>query len=400
MVKSSPALRAKVASFRDNLHIVGTASKYQPLSSDKDSLDGLNIHGVIADEVHAWKGRALWDVLVTALGKRRQSLLFAITTAGYDRHSVCFEQHSYSEKVLSGIIEDDTWFAWIAGLDEDDDWEDESCWVKANPALGTMVKLAELRTAASKAKESPGAMNAFLRLRLNVWTSQHTLWMPMAAWDARGSPFDPALLAGRESFAGLDLSTTTDISALVLVFPPIEGDPLWYVLPYFFIPADNISERVKRDRVPYDVWKRQEHFICTEGNVIDYDAIRVKVTDLAEIYNIREIAFDRWNATQLTTQLAGDGFETVQFGQGFNSMNAPTKRLLELVLSSELAHGGNPVLRWMASNVTVRQDPAGNLKPDKAKSTEKIDGIVALCMAIGRASVAKPAPAPAAIFFA
>ncbi|WP_348266422.1 terminase TerL endonuclease subunit [Edaphobacter sp. DSM 109919] len=400
MVKSSPALRAKIATFRDNLHIVGTASKYQPLSSDKDSLDGLNIHGVIADEVHAWKGRALWDVLVTALGKRRQSLLFAITTAGYDKHSVCFEQHGYSEKVLAGIIEDDTWFCWIAGLDDEDDWEDESNWIKANPALGTMVKIEELRTAAAKAKETPGSLNAFLRLRLNKWTSQHTLWMPMDRWDSCNAAFTPESLHGRECFAGLDLSTTTDISALVLLFPPIETDKRWYVLPHFFIPSENIEDRVKRDRVPYDVWKKQGHLITTDGNVIDYDAIRLKVNELGQLYNIRELMFDRWNATQLTTQLAGDGFETVQFGQGFTSMNAPTKRLLELVLSSELAHGGNPVLRWMASNVTVKQDPAGNLKPDKSKSTEKIDGIVALCMALGRASVATPTPIPAGIFFA
>lgn len=394
MVRQSPGLSARITIFRDSLSIADTASKFVPLASEEDSLDGLNIHGVIIDELHAHRSRKIWDVLVTAMGKRRQPLLFAITTAGHDRHSVCWEQRSYSEKVLAGIIEDDSWFCWIAGLDTGDDWEDEANWIKANPGLGETVRVEELRSQALKARESPASLNAFLRLRLNVWTTNVTAWMPLAKWDLCASPVDPAALKGRPCFAGLDLATTTDVAAVVLLFPPMNPEECWAVLPHFFLPSDSLEERVRRDRVPYDVWERQKLFHLTDGDIIDYDAIRATINALGAEYDIREIAFDRWNATQIVTQLAGDGFTMVEFGQGFQSMSAPTKRLLELVLSGDIAHGGNPVLRWMASNVTVRMDPAGNVKPDKSKSTEKIDGIVALIMALGRAMLAPPPRKP------
>jgi phage terminase large subunit-like protein len=400
MVRQSPSLRKRIKTQRNLLTIKGTASKFEPLSSDLKSLDGLNPAVCIVDELHAHPNRSIWDVLVTALGKRRQPLLFAITTAGFDRHSVCWEQHAYSEKVLDGTVQDDSWFAWIAGLDECDDWQDESLWVKANPGLGTTVQIAELRQQALKARESPSGLNSFLRLRLNIWTESHTAWMPMDRWDACNGPVDFAALQGRECFAGLDLSTTLDISALVLLFPPTEDDLLYTVLPFFFIPSENIADRVKRDRVPYDVWKRNDLLTLTDGNVIDYDAIRAKVQELGEQFNIREIAFDRWNATQVTTQLAGDGYTMVPFGQGFQSMSSPTKRLLELAISGRIAHGGNPVLRWMAGNAVVKTDPAGNIKLDKSKSTEKIDGAVALAMALSRAEAHAPETNNAGIFLA
>ncbi len=388
MVKQSPSLKSRVKNYRDSLFIAGTASKFQPLSSDEDSLDGPRPQCIIVDELHAWgpSGRKLWDVLANALGKRRSPLFFAITTAGSDRNSICWQQHEYSEKVLSGIFEDDTWFAWISGLDEGADWEDEANWIQANPCLGVTVQLAELRSVVTKAKGDPASLNGVLRLRLGVWTQSHTAWMPMDKWDACAGEVDREALKGRPCFAGLDLSTSIDTSAFVMIFPPHGEDDQWRVLPEFFLPADNVEARVKRDRVPYDVWNRQGLFNLTEGNVIDYDVIRTRIKALGNDYDIKEIAFDRWGAQQIVTQLTGDGLTMVQFGQGFASMGAPTKRLMELVLAGELAHGGNPVLRWMAGNVMVEIDPAGNIKPSKSKSREKIDGITALCMGIARAS--------------
>jgi phage terminase large subunit-like protein len=393
MVKQSPSLRSRVSNNRDCLFIKGTASKFQPLSSDEDSLDGPRPQCLIVDELHAWgsPGRKLWDVLANALGKRRSPIFFAITTAGSDRQSICWQQHEYSEKVLSGIFVDDTWFAWICGMDDGDDWEDSRNWVKANPNLGTSVRMDELQAVVTKAKGDPASLNGVLRLRLGVWTQSHTAWLPMDKWDLCNGAVDPVLLKGRPCYAGLDLSTTTDISALVLLFPPHGDDDKWRVLPNFFLPSENVEKREKKDRVPYGTWSRQGLFNLTGGNVIDYDVIREKIKALGLIYNIKEIAFDRWNAQQICTQLETDGFVMVPFGQGYVSISAPSKRLMELVLGADLATGGNPIMRWMASNTMVTLDPAGNIKPDKSKSTEKIDGIVALIMALGRASVSGPA---------
>jgi len=385
MVAKSPSISKVLKRGRDNLHSLQSNSKFEPLAYEEDSLDGLNPHGVIADEVHAWKNRLLWDVLFTAMGARRQPLLLGISTAGYDRESVFFQQHDYSIKVLKGIVEDDSWFCWITCLDEEDDWEDESTWVKANPNLGTTIRLEELRSAAAKAKASPAELNSFLRLRLNKWTSSHTAWMPMDKWELCSAPVGAEALKGRPCFGGLDLSTTTDVSAFVLLFPPCGDDRKWSVLPNLFLPEEAIEQRSKRDRVPYDQWRRQGFFNLTPGNVIDYDYIRAKVQELASQYDIREIAFDRYNSSQIVTQLMGDGFTMVPFGQGYVDMNSPVKRLMELVLTGDLAHGGNPVLRWMANNCMAATDPAGNIKLDKSKSREKIDGMVALAMALGRA---------------
>jgi phage terminase large subunit-like protein len=387
MVAKSPSISKVLKRGRDNLHSLQSNSKFEPLASEEDSLDGLNPHGIIADEVHAWKNRLLWDVLFTAMGARRQPLLLGISTAGYDRESVFFQQHDYSVKVLKGIVEDDSWFCWITCLDETDDWEDETNWIKSNPNLGTTIRIGELRSAAAKAKASPAELNSFLRLRLNKWTTSHTAWMPMDKWELCSTPVDAEALKGRPCFGGLDLSTTTDVSCFSLLFPPLGDDAKWSVLPFFFLPEDAIEQRCKRDRVPYDVWQRQGLFELTPGNIIDYSFIRAKVLEQAAKYQIQEISYDPYNATQIVTELTGDGLLMVPFRQGEVSMNAPCKRLLELVLTEDFAHGGNPVLRWMASNVMVSVGATGLLKPDKAKSREKIDGISALLNALGRAMV-------------
>jgi phage terminase large subunit-like protein len=386
MIKASPELRARVRTFKDNLSIEATNSKFEPLGADADTMDGLNPHGCIIDELHAHKTRALWDVLDTATGARRQALLFAITTAGYDRQSVCWEQHEYSQRVLSGE-QDDSFFAWLAAIDEGDDWTDESCWPKANPNLGVSCKLEEMRSKAIKAKNSPPAQNGFRRLRLNQWTEQDERWLDMEVWRKCAGPVNRKALRGKRCFGGLDLGSTGDITAFVLLFDH-EG-PRYSLLPFFWVPKDRVAERVKKDRVRYDVWIQQGLIRTTDGNTTDYDVVRRDINKLADEFSIQEIAVDRvFQGAHLCTQLAGDGLEIIAFGQGFFSMAAPTKEFDRLLQEGCLSHGAHPVLEWMAGNVTVEQDPAGNLKPSKKKSREKIDGIVGAIMAVGRAMVA------------
>jgi len=389
MAKSSPAVRREVTIFRDNIHIVDTASKFEPLGADADTLDGLNVHGALVDEVHAHKTRQVWDAIETATGSRRQPLMFAITTAGYDRESLCFQQHEYTEKILDGVIEDDTWFGVIYTLDEGekDDWENEALWVKANPNLEVSKKLDDMRRKAARAREMPSALNAFLRLELDMWTQVETKWISLEHWTACGQAVDADGLRGRTCYAGLDLSSNIDISAFLLVFPPQADGDDYQVLARFWIPEEAMIERSRRDRVPYDAWVRQGFITATPGNVIDYAWILHQIDQDAQAYDIHELAFDRWGATKIQTELMERGGEDwlIQFGQGYVSMNPPMRELERLTLEHKLAHGNNPVLTWMANNLVVRTDPAGNIKPDKAKSIEKIDGMVALVMALDRA---------------
>ena len=352
---------------------------------------------MVFDELHAQKTRQLWDVMETALGARRQPLTWAITTAGKPGESIYQDQHAYAEKVLEGVIEDDTFFPYVAQLDPADDWEDERVWIKANPNLGISVKLDNLRELAHKAKNQPSALNAFLRLRLNRPAGDFARWIPIDKWnkcvgydmtglDAK-SLLDKILptLERRRCVAAVDLSSKIDLTAYLKLFPPIEKDPRWILIPRFFMPEENIEKRVKEDRVPYDVWIREGFITKTAGNVVDYDVIKPEILADAKRYELLELAFDPWNATQIGLQLQKEGLTVSEFRQGFASMSEPTKQFLALILSGKLAHLGNPVLKWMASNVVVKIDEAGNEKPNKRKSAERIDGIVAAIMALGRA---------------
>lgn len=387
MVKSSAKLRKEVTVYKDNLHVEGTASKYEPLGADEQTLDGLNVHAALADEVHAWKDGGLWDVLETATGARRQPLMSAITTAGYDRQTICFQLHEYTERILSGLVEDDTFFGIIFTLDEGDDWEDERNWIKANPNLGVSKKLDDLRQKAARAREMPSRLNAFLRLEMNMWTQAETRWMSVENWQACGFPVNAEGLRGRVCYAGLDLSSKIDITALVHVFPPESEGDKYQVACRFWVPEDRIMERVKKDMIPYDVWVRQGWIMTTPGNVIDYEFILAQLGEDADAFDVQEVAFDRWGAAQVSTRMQDMLGEekVIEFGQGYASMSGPTKELEALVLQRMIAHGGNPVLAWMMDNVVVRTDPAGNLKPDKERSKEKIDGVVALIMGLDRA---------------
>jgi phage terminase large subunit-like protein len=389
-VEASPKLRQRLRVFRNSIVREDTHSVYRALSAEAFTKHGLNAHGVIFDELHAQPDRELNDVMATSMGARRQPLLVYITTAGHDRKSVCWEIWRYAEGVASGAIKDDTFLPQIYAAPPDADWKDEKVWAAANPNLGVSVKLDFLRTECQRAVEVPAYENTFRQLYLNQWTEQDTRWLRMDLWAQCGKP-SPVPLGGRDCFGGLDLASTFDTTALALVFPLEDGT--FFVEPHFWVPEENMRQRIKRDRVPYDQWLKSGHLHVTPGNVTDYDQVRADINALAKKYSIRQLAVDRWNATQLSTQLQGDGLEVVGFGQGYGAMSAPAKRLEALVVAGKLLHGGHPVLTWQAGNVAIQQDHAGNIKPSKQKSHERIDGIVATVMALGLSDAATARPA-------
>ena len=388
MVRMCPALsrRVKILASQKRIIYKPTNSFYQVLSAEAYSKHGFNIHGVVFDELHTQPNRKLFDVMTKGSGDARmQPLYFLITTAGTDTHSICYETHQKAKDILEGRKIDPTFYPVIYGADESEDWTDPKVWRKANPSLGITVGIDKVRAACESARQNPGEENAFRQLRLNQWVKQAVRWMPMEKWDACAFAVNEDALEGRVCYGGLDLSSTTDITAFVLVFPPTDEDDRYVVLPYFWIPEDSMDLRVRRDHVPYEVWERQGYLMTTEGNVVHYGYIEKFIERLGEKFNIREIAFDRWGAIQMVQNLEGMGFTVVPFGQGFKDMSPPTKELMKLVLEKRIAHGGHPVLRWMMDNIYIRTDPAGTIKADKERSTEKIDGAVATIMALDRA---------------
>lgn len=388
MIRQSPALskRVKILSSQKRIIYKPTNSFYQVLSAEAYSKHGFNISGVVFDELHTQPNRALFDVMTKGSGDARtQPLYFLITTAGTDTHSICYEQHQKAQDLLAGKKTDPTFYPVIYGADPDDDWTDEKVWAKANPSLGVTVPIEKVRAACNSARQNPAEENTFRQLRLNQWVKQSVRWMPMHVWNQNNTPVDLAELEGRPCYGGLDLASTTDITAFVLVFPPHGEDEKYTIAPWFWIPEDNLKLRVARDHVPYDLWHQQGFLETTEGNVVHYAHIEYHIQALGERFDVREIAFDRWGAVQMSQNLEDAGSTVVPFGQGFKDMSPLSKELMKLALEGRLAHGGHPVLSWMVDNIHVRTDPAGNIKPDKQKSTEKIDGVVATIMALDRA---------------
>lgn len=387
MIGLSPALkkRLKIVASQKRIVYRDRNSFYQVLSSEAFTKHGINPHAVLFDEIHV-ANREMFNVMTHgAADARRQPLNFLITTAGNDRNSIGFEVHQKAEDILKGRKYDSSFYPVIYGIDEDDDWTDPKVWYKANPSLGVTVTEEKMKIACESAKENPAEENIFRQLRLNQWVKQSTRWMQMDKWDECNFKVNPDELIGRECYGGLDLSSSIDITAFVLVFPPLDEDDKYIILPYFWIPEENMSLRVRRDHVPYDIWEKQGFIKTTEGNVVHYGFIESFIENLGIRYNIREIAFDRWGAVQMSQNLDGMGFTVVPFGQGYKDMSPPTKELMKLTLEKKIAHGGNPVLRWMMDNIFIKTDPAGNIKPDKEKSSEKIDGAVATIMALDRA---------------
>lgn len=359
-------------------------SVYKVISGEAKGKHGQNSHLVVVDEEHEQPDRDLVDTLRTsfASANRRQPMFLHVTTAGWDRHSICYETYQQACRVRDGVSKDSAFLPVIYEANENDDWTDEAVWWKANPNLDVSVSIDYLRRECQKAQENPSYENTFRQLHLNQWTEQAVRWIPMDKWDACGE-CDESELSGRPCYAGLDLSSTRDITALVLCFPLDDGR--FGLKSWHWVPADSAHARERQDRVPYVEWSRAGLVELTQGNVVDYARVIAKLKEIDAEYSLQGIAVDPWNATSVMTQLEGDGFNVVQFRQGYASMSGPAKELEKLVVSGRLAHNGNPVLRWMAGNVTIDRDPAGNIKPNKAKSTERIDGIVAAIMALGLA---------------
>lgn len=387
MVELTPALlkRSKIMGATKRIVNYSNAGIYQVLSADVGNKHGFSVSGLVFDEIHNQPNRNLYDVLTKGSSDARANPLhFIITTAGNDRNSIAFELHTKALDILNGRREDPTFYPVVYGLADDEDWTDEKNWYKVNPSLGYTVEIDRLRDAFREAQQNPADEVTFRWLRLNQWVSSTVAWIPDQIYALGNEAIDMESLKGRECYGGLDLSSSGDITAFVLVFPPHNGKEKYVILPFFWVPQDTIPLRVRRTSVPYDKWQAQGYLMATEGNVIHYGFIEKFIDDLGKIYNIKEIAYDRWGAVEMTQALEGMGFTVVPFGQGFSSMSPPTKRFYELLMEGKMVHGAHPVLRWMAGNVVVDTDPAGNIKVTKRRSPDKVDGIVAAIMALDR----------------
>jgi phage terminase large subunit-like protein len=383
MIRNDPVLDAACYIVDSQKRIVhrSTGSFYKALSAEAYSKHGFNASMVIYDELHAAPDRRLFDVLSTSMGARRQPLLLAISTAGYDKHSILYELYAHAKKVQERPSLDPSFLPVLYEAPPDAEWTSPKVWKACNPALGDFRSLEEMQILAARAKEIPAQENNFRRLYLNQWTEQAARWIAMPAWDACQVPVDPATLHGRRCYVGMDLSSTTDLTAIVGVCPDEDGG--FDVLAQFFVPHDRIQDRARRDRVPYDEWARAGSLTATPGPVVDYEAVRAALRTWAAQFAIQLVAFDPWNATDLVGRLEKqDGLTCVPMRQGFGSLSAPTKSLEKAILARQLRHNGHPVLRWNVSNVAVESDATGNLKPSKVASTERIDGVVALIMAV------------------
>lgn len=352
----------------------------KPLSSDYGTHDGLNPSCGIIDEFHAHKDSGMFDVIKSAFGARRQPLMFIITTAGFDKSGVCYAYRENVIKVLRGVNEDDSLFGIIYTLDDKSEWDDPKMWIKANPNLGVSLSADYLADQVKDAKNRPEAVRNVMTKNVDLWVDAERTWILDDAWQKCIGTTDPANLKGCACWGGLDLSNVSDITAYVLLFH--ENDR-FQLLPHFWIPEEKMLEKVRKENINYDKWVAEGYVTVTPGNVIDYDFVKADILRIVADYDLRTSAYDRWNSSQTIIDLQNEGMECNPFGQGYGSMSAPTKEFEKLVLTGKIEHFGNPVLRWMLASTLVKTDPAGNIKPDKEKSTQKIDGMVAAIMALG-----------------
>jgi len=390
MVRQDQRLHRKLKIVDSTKRIMAPSSAgfYRVLSSDVKTKHGINAHGVIFDELHAQPNDRLWKVLTKgSMDARSQPILFVITTAGGEDSTVWKEEHDYCEQILNGTVDNPEVLPVIYSLPLEEDWEDEENWKKANPSMGDgpehIFNIDRMRAMFIEAKEKPSEVNMFRRLRLNQCLSDATKFIDMDKWRHPGGPVDYGELKGRKCYGGLDLSSTTDLSAYWLVFPFEDGSVK--TIGWAWCPAKQLEKRAKQDNVPYDQFARDGWLIPTTtngGETIDYQAIELKVMESAAEYNIQEIMYDRYNSTYIIQNLLKEGLTMVDMGQGFVSMNAPTKYLEVLYLEKQLHHGNNPLLNWCASNLVIDMDAAGNIKPTKSKSTQRIDPMVALIEAL------------------
>lgn len=388
MVNLSPTLSGLLETYKPSIYCAELNAAFKPLSGNATGKHGLSMSGLIGDEIHEWPSGDLYTFVHQSSVARRQPIEFLISTAG-QRMGFGWETFEYCQKVQSGLVEDDETLIVIYAADPESDWTDEETWKAANPNYGVSVKPDYLRAECKRAQESPRHENDFKRYHLNIWTEQAVRWLAMDRWRklAGPTPWDRLAesLRGRRCFGGVDLSQTTDLTASVLVFPPETDDEAWAFLPRFFVPRERIATRVRTDRVPYDKWAQIGALIPTEGNVVDYDFVKEQILHDAEMFRIEKFGFDPFNALQLMIQLQGEGLPVEKVRQGFLTLSGPSKELERLLLDEAFVHGGHPILEWCASNVAIEMDAAGNIKPSKSKSTERIDGVAALVTAFALA---------------
>lgn len=366
---------------KHDITVPETASSYKPLNAEGSTLDGLNVHNGVVDELHAHKRRDLWDVLDSATGARSQPLLCAITTAGSDRAGICYELRDYTIKVLKGVIQDETWFGIIYTIDEGDLWHDPAVWRKANPNLGVSVKLDDMEAACRRAQASPSSQGNFLTKRLNVWISSDSAWMDMAAWDrCADHELTVEKVEHLPCIAALDLASKVDVAAKVRVFYEEDQDH-YYLIPTFWLPERAVEQGRNSQ---YDGWRRAGHLKVTDGEVTDYDQIEDEIRADVSTLEMREIPYDPWQATQLASHLLDEGAPMVEYRQTVQNMSEPMKTFEALVLSRKLTHNGNPMMTWMVSNVVCHRDVKDNIYPRKEREENKIDGPVGAIMALGR----------------
>lgn len=402
MVKQDKMLCRAMKPLRNIIH---SQTKNSPnssinlLSADYDSMDGLNVHAALVDEIHAHKDSGVWDVLESARGARQQPIMWGITTAGKNQNSFCYEMRGYAIKVLEGSIpanECDHYFAIIFTIDDEDDWLDEKNWIKANPNLGVSVSLSDMREQCQKAKEMPTARIEFMTKRLNVWVYGEATWMNMEKWNAcKDSSFDELAcwdpekeseLDGLDCYGGLDLASVEDLCALALDFKKDGGH---VVICRAYLPELGFQKRIQKGghlRGLYQKFVDEGLLIITPGEVCDYSYIKRDIIRACERFNVKEIGFDRFNSSQLVSDLLEEEVPMVAMGQGIGSINAPMKEMLRLVLSGQVAHN-NSLLAFAMSNVVANVNAAGDIKFDKSKVSEKIDPAVAAIMALGRSTV-------------
>lgn len=384
MALANPSIRKQIdTKIKTTIKAPRSFSSYQHVSSDGQAVHGYSAHCVIVDEFHAHKDNSIYEALVTSMGAREQPLVFIITTAGYDRTTACYHEHVYAKKIAEGVSKNPSYLALLFGAAIEDDWTDPKVWEKCNPNLGVSVQKEYLESECREALESPSKENSFKQLYLNIWTSQHSKWLSDQQWVECESDISIDDYVGKDCYVGVDLASTTDLTAMVVVFP--EKDGSYAVFPTFWLPEDTIKIRSNQDKVPYFDWHTQGLVRTTQGEIVDYEFIRKDILKIAEKFKVKEVAIDRFNAQSMMTKLMDDGIEVVAFSQTPASMSPACKELEKLVLRRELKHDGNEILRWNMSNIQLRRDSNDNIKIDKGKSQEKVDGAVAMVMALGRA---------------
>ncbi|MDS4049323.1 terminase TerL endonuclease subunit [Accumulibacter sp.] len=387
MARQSPGFRTRfgVGVGAHNIHVLASGSKFEALSAEGSTLDGLNIHFGCIDELHAHKTRTVYDVVETGTGKRDNSLLWVITTAGSNRSGICYEVRTFVTRLLDRVFDDDSQFGIVYGLDEGDDWALEESLIKANPNWGISVRPEVLLPLQAKALQMPSAVNNFKTKHLNEWVNADTAWMDLRAWDRCADPtLDLDDYAGEPCWIGLDLASKTDIAAVLLVFAHRETPGAFAVFGRYYLPEETVQQAGNSQ---YAGWGRSGRLTVTPGNVIDFSWIEADLIDFASRFAIQAVAFDPFQATQLSTRMIAEGLPMVEVRPTVLNFSEPMKTIEALVLQGRLVHDGDPVLTWMASNVVAHLDAKDNIYPRKERPENKIDGIVALILALSRAIV-------------